>query len=88
MSAVAMKKRGDAQFATAYSAWSRLMRMYPVSERVQHQVISYVIDGTAKTSFLKIFSEPKHVLCVAKDDNAVDIIRRRISCNFLRESRI
>jgi hypothetical protein len=27
MSAVAVKKRGDAQFATAYSAWRRLLRM-------------------------------------------------------------
>jgi hypothetical protein len=28
------------------------------------------------------------VFCVAKDENAVDIICRRFSCNFLRESRI
>jgi hypothetical protein len=41
MSAVAVKKRGDAQFATAYRAWRRLLRMYPVFERVQHQLIGY-----------------------------------------------
>jgi hypothetical protein len=60
MSAVAVKKRGDAQFATAYSAWRRLLRMYPVSERVQHQLIGYEFAGTAKASILKISSEPKH----------------------------
>jgi hypothetical protein len=60
MSAVAVKKRGDAQFATAYSAWRRLLRMYPVSERVQHQLIGYAFAETAKVSFLKISSEPKH----------------------------
>jgi hypothetical protein len=60
MSAVAVKKRGDAQFATAYSAWRRLLRMYLVSERVQHQLIDYAFAGTAKVSFLKISSEPKH----------------------------
>jgi hypothetical protein len=52
MSAVAVKKRGDAQFATAYSAWRWLLRMYPVSERVQHQLIGYAFSGTAKASFL------------------------------------
>jgi hypothetical protein len=57
MSAVAVKKRGDAQFETAYSAWRRLLRMHPVSERVQHQLIGYAFAGTAKTSFLKISSE-------------------------------
>jgi hypothetical protein len=60
MSAVAVKKRGDTQFATAHSAWRRLLRMYPVSERVQHQLIGYAFAGTAKASFLKISSEPKH----------------------------
>jgi hypothetical protein len=60
LSAVAVKKRGDAQFATANSAWCRLLRTYPVSDRVQHQLIGYVFAGTAKTSFLKIPSEPKH----------------------------
>jgi hypothetical protein len=40
MSAVAVKKWGDAQFATAYSAWRRLLRMYLVSERVQHQLMA------------------------------------------------
>jgi hypothetical protein len=34
--------------------------MYPVSERVQHQLIGYAFAGTAKASFLKISSEPKH----------------------------
>jgi hypothetical protein len=58
--AVAVKKWGDAQFETAYSAWRRLLRMYPVSERVQHQLIGYAFSGTAKTSFLKISSDPKH----------------------------
>jgi hypothetical protein len=60
MSAEAVKKRGDAQFATAYSAWRRLLRMYPVSERVQHQLIGYAFSRTAKASFLKISSQPKH----------------------------
>jgi hypothetical protein len=60
MSAVAVTKRGDAQFATAYSAWRRLLRMYPVSERVQHQLICHAFAGTAKASFFKIPSEPKH----------------------------
>jgi hypothetical protein len=60
MSAVAAKKRGDVQFSTAYSAWRRLLRMYPESERVQHQLIGYAFAGTAKASFLKISSEPKH----------------------------
>jgi hypothetical protein len=55
-----VKKRGDTQFLTACSAWRRLLRMYPVSERVQHQLIGYAFAGTAKTSFLKISSEPKH----------------------------
>jgi hypothetical protein len=31
-----------------------------VSERVQHQLIGYAFAGTAKASFLKISSEPKH----------------------------
>jgi hypothetical protein len=60
ISAVAVKKCGDAQFATAYSAWRRLLCMYPVSERVQHQLIGYAFAGTAKASFLKVSSEPKH----------------------------
>jgi hypothetical protein len=59
-SAVAVRTRGDAQFATAYSAWRRLLHMYPVSERVQHQLIGYAFAGTAKASFLKISSDPKH----------------------------
>jgi hypothetical protein len=33
--------------------------MYPVSERVQHQLIGYAFGGTAKASFLKISSESK-----------------------------
>jgi hypothetical protein len=33
--------------------------MYPMSERVQHQLIGYAFAGTAKASFLKISSEPK-----------------------------
>jgi hypothetical protein len=49
-----LKKRGDARFATAYSAWRRLLRMYPVTERVQHQLIGYAFAGTAKASFLMI----------------------------------
>jgi hypothetical protein len=60
MSAVAVKQRGDAQFATAYSAWRRLLCMYPVSEGVQHQLIGYAFVRTAKASFLKISPEPKH----------------------------
>jgi hypothetical protein len=60
MSAVAVKNRGDAQFATAYSAWRRFLRMHPVSKRIQHQRIGYAFSGTAKASFLKISSEPKH----------------------------
>jgi hypothetical protein len=60
MSAVAVKKRGDSKFATAYSAWRRLLRMYPVSEHVQHQLIGYAFSGTAKAAFLKDSSEPKH----------------------------
>jgi hypothetical protein len=59
-SAVAVKKRGGAQFPTAYSAWRRLLRMYPVSERVQHQLICYAFAGIAKALFLKISSEPKN----------------------------
>jgi hypothetical protein len=59
MSAVAVK-RGDARFATAHSAWRRLLCMYPVFERVQHQLTGYAFAGTAKASFLKISSEPKH----------------------------
>jgi hypothetical protein len=58
--AVAVKNRGDAQLTTAYSAWRRLLCMYPVSERVQHQLLGYAFAGTAKASFLKISSEPKH----------------------------
>jgi hypothetical protein len=34
--------------------------MYPVSERVQHQLIGYAFAGTEKASFLKISSESKH----------------------------
>jgi hypothetical protein len=34
--------------------------MYPVSERVQHQLIGYEFAGTAKASFLKNSSESKH----------------------------
>jgi hypothetical protein len=34
--------------------------MYPVSKRVQHQLIGYAFAETAKASFLKISSEPKH----------------------------
>jgi hypothetical protein len=60
MSAVAVMTRGDAQFATAYSVWRRLLHMYPVSERVQHQLIGYAFAGTEKASFLKISSESKH----------------------------
>jgi hypothetical protein len=60
MSDVAVKKRGDGKFATAYSSWRRLLRMYPVSERVQHLLISYEFSGTAKASFLKISSQPKN----------------------------
>jgi hypothetical protein len=60
MSTMAVIKREDAQFATAYSAWRRLLRMYPVSERVQHQLIGYALAGTAKESLLMICSEPKH----------------------------
>jgi hypothetical protein len=60
MSNMAVKKRGDAKFATAYSARRRLLRMYLVSERFHHQLIGYAFAGTAKASFLKIFSEPKH----------------------------
>jgi hypothetical protein len=60
MSAVEVKKWGDAQFATAYRACRRLLRMYSVSERVQHQLIGYAFAGTAKASFLKISSEPKN----------------------------
>jgi hypothetical protein len=33
--------------------------MYPVSERVQHQLFGYVFAGSEKASFLKISSEPK-----------------------------
>jgi hypothetical protein len=57
MSAMAVKKRAGAQIA---SALRRLLRMYPVSERVQHQLIGYAFAGTEKASFLKISSEPKH----------------------------
>jgi hypothetical protein len=60
MSSVAVKKRGDSKFAPAYSAWRRLLRMYPVSERVQHQLIGYAFSGTAKAAFLKVSSDPKH----------------------------
>jgi hypothetical protein len=60
MSAVAVKKRGDAQFATAYSAWRKLLRTFSVSERVQNQLIGYAFAGTAKASFLKMSSELKH----------------------------
>jgi hypothetical protein len=60
VSAVPVKKRGDTQFATTYSPWRRLLRIYLVSERVQHQLIGYAFAGTAKASFLKIFSELKH----------------------------
>jgi hypothetical protein len=60
MSAVAVKKRGYAQFATAYSAWRRLLRMYPVSERVQHELIGYAFAETAYALILKISSESKH----------------------------
>jgi hypothetical protein len=60
MSAEAARKRRDAQFATAYSAWRRFLRMYSVSERDQHQRIGYAFAGTAKASFLKISSESKH----------------------------
>jgi hypothetical protein len=38
MSDVAVTKQGGAQFVTAYSAWRRLLRMYPASGRVQHQL--------------------------------------------------
>jgi hypothetical protein len=34
--------------------------MYPVSERVQHQPIGCAFSGTAKASFLKSSSAPKH----------------------------
>jgi hypothetical protein len=34
--------------------------MYPVAGRVQHQLIGYEFAGTAKASFFKISSEPKH----------------------------
>jgi hypothetical protein len=60
MSALEVRNRWDVQFATAYSAWCRLLRMYPVSERVQHQLIGYAFAGNVKDSFLKIYSEPKH----------------------------
>jgi hypothetical protein len=39
MSTMTVKKRGDAQFATAYNAWRRLLRMCPESESVRHQLI-------------------------------------------------
>jgi hypothetical protein len=60
MSTVAVKKREDAQFATVYSAWRSLLRMYPVSKRIHHQLIGYAFAGTAKDSFLEISSGPKH----------------------------
>jgi hypothetical protein len=60
MSDVAVTKQGGAQFATVYSAWRRLLRMYPASGRVQHQLIGHAFAGTAKAAFLMISSEPKY----------------------------
>jgi hypothetical protein len=60
MSAVAVNKREDAQFKTAYSAWLRLLCMCPMSKRVQHQLLGYAFAGTAKASFFKISSKLKH----------------------------
>jgi hypothetical protein len=61
---MAVKKRSDAQFATSSSAWRRFLCIYPVSVRVQHQLIGYESAGTSKAAFLKIFSEPKHAVAI------------------------
>jgi hypothetical protein len=58
--------------------------------------MNFVHRKVPQISALHVFREvlfadeaiEKPVLCVAKDENAVDIICRRLSCNFLRESRI
>jgi hypothetical protein len=70
MSAVAVKKRGDGHFATDYSAWRRLLRIYPVSERVQHPLISYAFSGTARPRFSR-----SPLLCAAKDETSVEFMR-------------
>lgn len=56
----AVKKKGDARLSTAFGAWKKLLRMYPILELVQRQVMGYALDGLSTDPFLKITRDPKN----------------------------
>lgn len=57
---VAVKKRGDPTFATTGSCWNKLLRMYPVAERIQHQLLGYAFAGTATRVLLNVTGDVRN----------------------------
>jgi Retrotransposon gag protein len=54
LSAVSVKKTGDANFAATRACWDRLIEQYPVSEGHQPKLIVHAFEGVAATVFQKI----------------------------------
>lgn len=59
LEAVSVKREGDANFGALHACWTQLLRMYPLPETVQHQVMSYGFKETAAKIFLQVQSDPR-----------------------------
>lgn len=53
---------GDASFATAQNQWRALIKTYPVSIRVQKQLLGYSLKGIEKTEYMEVTSEIRNEL--------------------------
>lgn len=67
LSKVAVAKKGDVNFATARASWKSLMGLYPVSLRVQLQLLGYAFTGTAYKMFLVVMADPRNEGCSAEE---------------------
>jgi hypothetical protein len=65
-----------------YSVWLRMLRTWWRSSRS----ITRTKTRCARCDLFE--SSHGEVLCVAKDEISVDIMRRKLCCNFLRKSRL
>lgn len=58
-----MLKKGDTNFGSFYASLLQLLRMYSVSETVQHQFLGYGFEGTFAKVFLKMQSDARNAQC-------------------------
>jgi hypothetical protein len=60
-----------------------------IATRPEKCLQTFRLVVTAQYTYQNIFeSSHEEVLCVAKDETSVDIMCRKLCCNFLRKSRL